>query len=261
MIIKRILLAEDDRLSAHLVKRRLEQYGFVVTVAGNGLEALDIIRSQEVDLLITDVVMPKMDGVDLYLELKKNLVTAALPIIIVTDKQVFQGSFSALGVNHFIPKASNVNVLLAKIREIGNLAGESKQYHKMLICGDDPKITGQMQFLLQEKECLVTVVENPIEIVTNALAMVPHVVFIALMAEGDIQPGEVVRSLRCYSRLKNAVILSYIHLPPETFEGVHNMRELLETHIIDCQSAGANGYLGQFNHGSFLDGLGHYISV
>ena len=260
-MIKKILLAEDDRLTAHLVKRRLEQYGFTVMLAANGVEALNIIRAQHVDLLITDVVMPKMDGVDLYLELKKNLITASLPIIIVTDKQVFQESFSALGVNHFVPKASNVNVLLAKIREIGALSLEATPYHKMLICSGNSKIAAEMQYLLQEKDCLATVIENPIEIVSNALAMIPHTVFIDLMIEGDILPSEIVFSLRCYARLKGSIILSFIHLPLETFEEVQNMRELLESRISDCHSAGANGYLGQFNSGSFFESLKQYGSM
>jgi DNA-binding response OmpR family regulator len=202
-----------------------------------------------------------MDGVDLYLELKRSYLTASLPVIIVTDKQVFQESFSALGVNHFVPKASNVNVLLAKIREVGLLNPETRQYHKMLICGGNTKVLGEMQLILQEKECLVTVVDNPIEVVSTALAMMPHALFIDLMIEGDILPGEIVHSLRSYARLKHAIILSFVNLPPDTFEGVQNMREVLEGHISHCQSAGANGYLGQFNARSFYEGLSVYGAI
>jgi CheY-like chemotaxis protein len=110
--IKDILLAEDERGTAALIKRRLEQQGFHILLAGNGREALDIINSQKVDLLITDVVMPEMDGVELYLALKQDKKTESLPVIIITDKEMFQNSFSALGVDHFVDKASNINMLI-----------------------------------------------------------------------------------------------------------------------------------------------------
>ncbi len=252
-IIKRILLAEDDRGTALLVKRHLEKEGYQVMVAQNGRVALDIIYSRPVDLLITDVVMPEMDGVDLYLAVKKNPATESLPIIIVTDKQMFQDAFSALGADHFVAKPSDTSTLLAKIHEIGSQNIETKHYRKILISGDNQQTVEQMQVLLQTRGGLVTVVENPLEIASKALLMVPHIILLDLMIRGDISAREIIHSLRSYERLKQVVILTFIHVPPEYLDDRQGLREQLGGRIEDCQAAGATKYVGQFSMGSFLE--------
>jgi CheY-like chemotaxis protein len=253
--IKKILLAEDDRVTAHLIKTQLEQQGFLVTIAGNGREALDIIRSRPIDLLITDVVMPEMDGVDLYLELKKNPATVTLPIIIVTDKQVFQDSFAALGVNHFVSKMSDADVLFNKICEIGVIGSAARNYRKVLISGQEEDVILQMQSLLLARECLVTFVKNPMEIVFKSLVMTPHIILLDVMAQGDIAVSEVIRSLRCYDRLKQSVILTYIDTPSDHFEDTDKLREQLERAITECLAGGATRYIGHFNKGTFVETL------
>lgn len=254
-IIRNIVLAEDDRATAHLVKIQLERLGYHVTVAGNGHEALGIICSRPIDLLITDVVMPEMDGVDLYLELKKNPATALLPVIICTDKQMFMESFGALGVTHFVPKSSDIETLQAKIREIGSAEDGVMNYRKVLISGDQSEIVDQMWGLLQARGCLVTTVENPNEIASKALVMNPHIIILHLLIDGRIITEEVVRSLRCYRCLKGAAIVTYIQIPSEQCGQVQSTQGLLADHISACQSAGANKYLGRFNRLKFLDDL------
>ncbi len=147
-MFKRILLAEDDRASAQRVKNQLEHFGYNVITVGNGRQALDIILSEPVDLLITDVVMPEMDGVDLYLALKQDERTAHLPVIIITDKQMFKDSFATLGVDHFVPKASDIKMLLKKIHDIekaGGAQAEFNEYRKILIGGADRGVLSRMQ--------------------------------------------------------------------------------------------------------------------
>src|SRR5438876_12383075 len=111
-MIKNILLAEDDRVTSLLVKTQLTTKGYFVYTAANGIEALKILSSQSIDLIITDVVMPQMDGVDLYEAVKKDPKTTDIPIIIVTDKAIFRESFASLGVSNFVEKTTNINVLL-----------------------------------------------------------------------------------------------------------------------------------------------------
>ena len=67
-----------------------------------GQQGIELAKREDPDVILLDIVMPEMDGVDLYLALKRNKATATLPVIISTDKQMFLESFSALGVRHFI---------------------------------------------------------------------------------------------------------------------------------------------------------------
>lgn len=253
--IKDVLLAEDERGTALLVKRELERQGFHVTVAGNGREALDIINAQKIDLLITDVVMPEMDGVDLYLALKNSKVTASLPIIIITDKEMFQNSFSALGVDHFVDKASNIDMLLKKISQINQLGKAGKNYRKVLVCGGRSDVVQQMSSLLQGRACLVTVVEAPVDVVPKAFQMKPNIILLDLLMEGPVRPQEVIRSLRCYDILRESVILTYVYFTPDAIGQSQGALELIEEQVKACREAGAVQYLGRFNRATFLDSL------
>ena len=258
-IIQRILVAEDDRGNALLLKRRLEKEGFSVMTAENGRVALGIIRSVLVDLVITDVVMPEMDGVELYLALKNNKATASVPIIIMTDKQMFKDAFWALGKDHFLPKPVDMNVLLAQIQQISSQDAEIRQYRKILVSGNNDTVVRQMQALLRVEGGLVTIVENPQEITFRALMMVPHIILLDLTIREDVSAREIIHSLRSYDRLKPIVILTFICVPPAGGQETQMSRAQLDERIESCQAAGATKYLGEFSPGSFLETLKEFM--
>jgi len=84
---KGILLAEDTLSTAMLEKNILESAGFSVVLARDGQEALEKASQERFDLVITDVLMPRMDGFELTLRLKKDKLYKDIPIIIVTTRQ------------------------------------------------------------------------------------------------------------------------------------------------------------------------------
>ena len=84
---KAILLAEDTLSTALLEKNILESAGFSVVIARDGQEALEKASQERFDLVITDVLMPRMDGVELTLRLKKDNLYKDVPIIIVTTRE------------------------------------------------------------------------------------------------------------------------------------------------------------------------------
>ena len=75
-------------LVRHCVSRYLEQRGFVVATAANGLEALETLRDTKADLIVTDMQMPQMDGHQLITELRKNRNLARIPIIVLTGRKL-----------------------------------------------------------------------------------------------------------------------------------------------------------------------------
>ena len=80
--MKSILLVEDEFLLREGFQEVLEIQGYKVIGAGDGLEALEWIQKAHIDLVITDIVMPKMDGVDFVAKLRKSHPT--LPVLVVT---------------------------------------------------------------------------------------------------------------------------------------------------------------------------------
>jgi two-component system, chemotaxis family, chemotaxis protein CheY len=80
------LVVDDSMLIRYTVCRFLEERGFAVESATNGVEALQILEHAHPDLIVTDMQMPKMSGSELITALKKNPETATIPIIIVAGR-------------------------------------------------------------------------------------------------------------------------------------------------------------------------------
>jgi CheY-like chemotaxis protein len=80
------LVVDDSMLIRYTVCRSLEERGFTVESATNGIEALQILDRVTPDVIVTDMQMPKMSGGELITALKKNPETARIPIIIVAGR-------------------------------------------------------------------------------------------------------------------------------------------------------------------------------
>jgi CheY-like chemotaxis protein len=80
------LVVDDSMLIRYTVCRSLEERGFAVESATNGIEALQILERVHPDVIVTDMQMPKMSGSEFITELKKNPKTVAIPIIIVAGR-------------------------------------------------------------------------------------------------------------------------------------------------------------------------------
>ncbi len=81
----RILVADDDRLMRALLSDTLESVGYTVVVAANGEEALMRVRADLPDLILLDILMPKLNGIQVAKELKSDPATSGIPIIMVTS--------------------------------------------------------------------------------------------------------------------------------------------------------------------------------
>jgi DNA-binding response OmpR family regulator len=82
---RRILLAEDDRFLRKAAETMLKRNGFAVTSAADGEEALRLAREQPPDLLLLDLIMPKLQGFDVLQALKADAGTADIPVIVLSN--------------------------------------------------------------------------------------------------------------------------------------------------------------------------------
>jgi len=117
---EKILVVEDDTNIEQLVTFKLKNSGFQVYNAHNGVEALEFLKKQSVDLVVTDVMMPVMGGKELVIELKKNPTTKTIPVIMLTsrtlEKEIVEG-FS-LGVEDYIKKPFSPQELIVRIKTV-----------------------------------------------------------------------------------------------------------------------------------------------
>ncbi|TAK05570.1 response regulator [Patescibacteria group bacterium] len=117
----RVLIVEDDAFLAGIYTTKFSLEGFDVLSAGDGLAGLKVARKELPDIILLDVLMPKMDGFEVLDELKKDAATKHIPVVILTNlgqKEDVQrglkgGAVDYLIKAHFVPADT-----VAKVRKI-----------------------------------------------------------------------------------------------------------------------------------------------
>jgi len=109
-----ILIAEDEKDIRNLLKLQLEQEGYCVYAAVDGLEALDIMKEKVIDLAILDVMMPRLDGFNLLQKIRK---TNKIPVIFLTARGDEMDKVLGLGIggDDYIVKPFSITELLARV--------------------------------------------------------------------------------------------------------------------------------------------------
>jgi CheY-like chemotaxis protein len=117
---RRILLVEDDRFLRKAAETTLKQQGYTVITAADGEEALRVARSAPPDLILLDVIMPKLNGFQVLDALKKDPTTAHIPVIILSnlgqDRDV-QQAMEAGATAYFIKADLSLQALVQRVGE------------------------------------------------------------------------------------------------------------------------------------------------
>jgi DNA-binding response OmpR family regulator len=111
-----ILVVDDDAASGDIVSRLLVREGYATRVASSGVECLRILRTEQIELLLLDVMMPGMDGLQVCAALHAE--HSRVPIILLTakDDTTTRAEGMHLGVTEFLTKPINRAELLARVR-------------------------------------------------------------------------------------------------------------------------------------------------
>jgi two-component system, cell cycle response regulator DivK len=115
---KRILIVEDDRLSMTLLSDFLNAHGYRVLKTSQGLDAINLARDEQPDLILMDIKLPDISGFDVTRLLKRDKQTKAIPIIAVTAFATSGDEIKALesGCDAYIPKPISFDKLLRTIQ-------------------------------------------------------------------------------------------------------------------------------------------------
>jgi CheY-like chemotaxis protein len=115
-----VLLVEDDEMSRDVLSRRLARLGYVVITAVNGRDAVESARSESPNLILMDVCMPEMDGIEATKQLKADDRTAHIPIIALTALNTAVDVRRAVqaGCDGYETKPVNLTRLNLKIRKL-----------------------------------------------------------------------------------------------------------------------------------------------
>ena len=114
-----ILIVEDNIDIRQYLSNELRQ-SYLILEAENGEEALNILKGQEIDLILTDVMMPVMDGLKLCKHIKQNLYTCHIPVIMLSAKTDLKEQLEGLqmGADDYIPKPFSMTLVMTKIKNL-----------------------------------------------------------------------------------------------------------------------------------------------
>lgn len=151
MKAKTVLVIDDDEMNLQIAKMILEKkLACNVLTADNGLDGIEILRSQKVNLILLDVMMPNFDGIETLTEIRKDDKIKDVPVIMLTasgDIEVIQ-KVNELGVKNYIKKPFIPAELVSRVEK--KFAEEPKRTEVLLI-GNDEKILNEMQKIIEEK--------------------------------------------------------------------------------------------------------------
>ncbi len=114
--VKYILVCDDIQEILELIQTVLESEGYEVETANSALAAISKIKIRQPDLLITNLIMPDMNGCDLIYYVRENLKLNTFPVLIVSATN--EQSFSHKDIADFIPKPFYINEFLEKVNSI-----------------------------------------------------------------------------------------------------------------------------------------------
>jgi DNA-binding response OmpR family regulator len=162
MAREKILIVEDDKHISKLVKYNLEKAGFVCEVTITGEDALDILDSQQVDLIILDIMLPKMDGLQTCKQIKKDKRVSSIPVIMLTAKgeEVDRVVGFELGADDYVVKPFSPRELVLRVQAILNRGTPRKEPSKEIL-----SISGlvvdipRYKVLIDKKEVKLTAME------------------------------------------------------------------------------------------------------
>jgi signal transduction histidine kinase/CheY-like chemotaxis protein len=124
----RILIAEDHEISRRLLKTLVEIRGHIATAVSNGNEALREIKQHEFDVVLMDIHMPEMDGLEATAAIRRNETGGRVPIIALTAESAsgLREHYLAAGITEYLPKPVKPEALFALIESIGRRPGSAE---------------------------------------------------------------------------------------------------------------------------------------
>jgi two-component SAPR family response regulator len=116
----RILTVDDDPAMVELIQRALQHEGHQVSVALQGQSALELARRQPPDLILLDIIMPEMDGIEVCQALRTDTTLAGVPVLFLTAKGMIEDKLAAFdaGGDDYLTKPFDLRELVARVRAL-----------------------------------------------------------------------------------------------------------------------------------------------
>lgn len=120
MLLKKIVIAEDDDAIAHMINMTLGDAGFLCLRASDGEEALNLVRLHTPDLLVLDVMMPRLDGMEVARRIKNDVLLSRTPILMLTALSAVDDKVEGIeaGADAYMVKPFDLRELSAQVKAL-----------------------------------------------------------------------------------------------------------------------------------------------
>ena len=181
MTNKKVLIVDDEEHIRELIKFNLKKEGYDTEVAVNGTEALKLIREIKFDLILLDLMLPEIDGLEGCKEIRRNEETSDIPVMMITAKgEEFDKVLGLeLGADDYITKPFSIRELMARVKALLRRSNVKKE-ENIIKFGDVvvnfktrevTKGTQNVELTLKEFELLKLLIKNKGNILTRELLL------------------------------------------------------------------------------------------
>lgn len=181
MTNKKVLIVDDEEHIRELIKFNLKKEGYDTEVAVNGTEALKIIREIKFDLILLDLMLPEIDGLEVCKEIRRNEETSDIPVMMITAKgEEFDKVLGLeLGADDYITKPFSIRELMARVKALLRRSNVKKE-ESIIKFGDVvvnfktrevTKGNQNVELTLKEFELLKLLIKNKGNILTRELLL------------------------------------------------------------------------------------------
>lgn len=158
-----VLIVDDNAIDRRLAARLLEKGGMTACFAENGQEALEVIERNCPDLVVTDMIMPIMDGLELVQRINREF--SAVPVILMTAHGSEEIAVKALhiGAASYVPKQNLVRSLANTVRDVLAVTGTKRETQKALDCRTEARLKFTLDVQPGRHEALVAYLQEQLK--------------------------------------------------------------------------------------------------
>lgn len=211
MTPKKILIVDDEPSIVEVLRSRLIASGYETCSAGDGVEALEKVVSEKPDLIILDVLMPRMTGFEALKKIRDTPESHKLPALVISAKSSMKDYFTDITGVEFIPKPYDAKEL---VNRVGILVGDKAAPHsgskRVILAGVEDFLIGKIRTFLSSKNYQVLTALNEEDAFTMAKNLRPGFILCQFWEEASIlDPKKLGGKLAEHASLVNLPLYVY----------------------------------------------------
>lgn len=196
MAPKKVLIVDDEPAIIEILRTRLTAAGYAICSASDGLEALAKVKSEKPDLIIMDVLMPRMTGFEAVKKIRDDQASRKTPVIVISAKGSMRDYFTDIAGVEFIPKPYDPKEF---VNRVGILTGDTGMPQvgpkSVILLGVEDFILGKIRTLLSSLSCQILTALNEDEALKLARELHPNLILCQYWEEEAVLDAKKLNSI------------------------------------------------------------------